>query len=86
MHDFIDKTDQHSGTPLNREAMMAVQGFSDAKIVIEESENKILIYGKSRTLEISFNDNIITQTFTGNKTITKETTIQHNGSIWEELS
>lgn len=86
MKEFIDKTDQQNGTPINRANLMAIQGFQSqtysfvGNSVIETNSN-------GETLTTVFNnDGSITQTFSGEKTITKTTTFNADGSISEVLS
>lgn len=86
MIDFIDKTSEQNGTPINRSNMMAIQGFCantvvwDFNTVTETNEN-------GDTLVTTFEQDKITQVFTaGNKTITKTKTIEENGSYSEVLS
>lgn len=86
MKEFIDKTDQQNGTPINRDNLMAIQGFQSqtysfvGNSVIETNSN-------GETLTTVFNnDGSITQTFSGEKTITKTTTFNADGSISEVLS
>lgn len=85
MIDFIDKTTVQSGTPINRENLMALQGFvgmtieklSNGDILQTNSKNETLLTHKNT-------DGSIVQTFTGEKTITKKTTKQ-NGKIVEVI-
>lgn len=82
MKEFIDKTIEQSGTPLNRATMMAIQGFSRSRIeflndgsVVETNEN-------GETLTTSFGeDGSITETLVGEKTIIKTTSFNDDGSI-----
>jgi uncharacterized alpha/beta hydrolase family protein len=84
MIDFIDKTSEQNGTPINRENMMAIQGFigmttekqADGSILQTNSEGQTLLTVKNA-------DGSITQTFTGEKVITKTITI--NGNIISEV-
>lgn len=89
MIDFIDKTSEQSGTPINRENMMAVQGFGESNVDIFEDEN-----GNTTITETNGNNHILTvnaienedgsitviETFVGEKTITKTTTINAEGT------
>ena len=74
------------GTPINRQSMMAVQGFQN-KSTIFNSDGSILETDENGyTLKTIFNsDNSVTEIFTGEKTITKKTTFNTDGSITEEL-
>lgn len=86
MREFIDKTSEKSGTPINRANLMAIQGFQaksttvseDGKIIVETNEN-----GHALTTIIS--DTQITEIFRGEKTITKTTKINSDGTIMEEI-
>ena len=86
MIDFIDKTSEQSGTPLNRENMMAIQGFvgmttekqADGSILQTNVDGHTLLTVKNA-------DGSITQTFAGEKVITKTITKQ-NGKIVEAIS
>lgn len=72
------------GTPINRENMMAIQGFigmttekqADGSILQTNAEGQTLLTVKN-------SDGSITQTFTGDKVITKTITI--NGNIISEV-
>lgn len=87
MYDFVDKTTSEAGTPINRKAMMAVQGFQ-AKTTTFNADGSITeTSADGQTLTTVFNtDGSITQTFVGDKTIVKTTTFNANGSITEVLS
>lgn len=87
MTDFIDKTSEQNGTPLNRENMMALQGFQ-AKTTVFNSDGSITeTNSKGDILTTTFNaDGSITETFVGEKTITKTTTFNADGSISEVIS
>lgn len=86
MKDFVDKTANSRGTPVNRAAMMAIQGF-DGKTIVFNADGSITetnTFGETKT--IRFDDNRIIETFTGEKTITKTTYFDENGTITEVLS
>lgn len=86
MIDFIDKTSEQSGTPLNRENLMAIQGFES--LITEPLPNGDVLQtnSKGQTLLIHRNDDgSITQTFTGEKTITKTISVIE-GKIVEVIS
>lgn len=84
MKDFIDKTTEISGTPINRKNLMAVQGFIDSSIEINDDGSIIQLFPNGEKLETKFNSNgSITETFSGEKVITKTTTFNENGSITE---
>lgn len=87
MKDFIDKTIDQNGTPINREAMMAVQGF-EAKTTVFNADGSIVetnANGETKTT-IFNSDGSIIERFVGQKTITKTTTFKGDGSIAEVLS
>ena len=79
MVDFIDKTSEKDGTPINRDNLMAMQGFSNCNIyedVSELGEKQIIEYYPDR------NENLITtfklngeieEKFVGVKEINKTT-------------
>lgn len=72
MKEFIDKTSERAGTPLNRANMMAVQGF-ESKTTIFNSDGSITernANGEEKTI-IFKDDGSILERFVGEKTITK---------------
>ena len=89
LKDFIDKTNEQNGTPINRENMMAVQGFENNNVDIVENED-----GSTTVTEVNNDNHILTvnvienedgsttivETFVGDKTITKTTTINADGT------
>lgn len=87
MKDFIDRTSEKLGTPINRANMMAIQGFiartftynEDGSIVEENSEGETLTTIKNQ-------DGSYTQIFVGEKTITKTTKFNADGTITEVIS
>lgn len=88
MYEFIDKTSSKNGTPINREALMAIQGFISTNTVfkedgsIEETNSK----GQKKTTTFK-NDGSVVEVFVGEKTITKTITFDEvNGTITEVLS
>ena len=87
MIDFIDKTSEQSGTPINRENLMALQGF-EAKTTAFNADGSITeTNSKGEVLTTVFNgDGSITETFEGEKTITKTTKFNADGSISEVIS
>lgn len=85
--DFIDKTSEQNGTPLNRENMMALQGFQAKRTVFNADGSITETNSKGEILTTTFNaDGSITETFVGEKTITKTTTFNADGSISEVIS
>ena len=87
MKEFIDKTTEQEGTDINRETLMAMQGFIGTITVFNTDGSITETNGKSETLTTIFNDDgSITETFVGEKTITKTTTFNADGSISEVIS
>lgn len=93
MIDFIDKTSEQNGTPINRENMMAIQGFISTK-TLPPTKNEL---GEEQIIQINTetNERLITtfklngeieEKFVGKKTITKTTTFNTDGSISEVIS
>ena len=88
MIEFIDKSSENEGTPLNRANLMAMQGFqtltttfsADMKTIIETDVN-----GYIKTTVFN-DDGTVTETFRGEKTLTKTTTFNADGSITEVVS
>jgi exosome complex RNA-binding protein Rrp42 (RNase PH superfamily) len=86
MIDFIDKTTEQSGTPINRETLMALQGFIANNTVFNADGSIIETNSKGETLTTVFNnDGSITETFVGEKTITKTTKFIENAIVEEIL-
>lgn len=87
MVDFIDKTSEQRGTPVNRVKLMAMQGF-EAKTTVFNADGCITeTNADGETLTVGFNaDGSITETFVGEKTITKKTSFNSDGSITEVVS
>ena len=88
MKEFIDKTSERSGTPLNRATMMAVQGFEMKRVVFNEEDGSITeTNADGHTKTTTFNaDGTITETFVGEKTITLTTKFEQKTVISEVLS
>ena len=90
MIDFIDKTNEQSGTPINRQNMMAIQGFQ-AKTITANADGSVITCivvddnGNSLITTFDVNNAQIVETFTGEKVVTK-TTSQKNGTITEVIS
>ena len=85
MKDFIDKTPDKSGTPLNRANLMAMQGFIAKKIIF--NDNSIVetnVLGEIKTTLFN-SDNSITETFEGEKIITKTIYLGDDSTITEEV-
>ena len=86
MIDFIDKTSEQSGTPINRENMMALQGFAARTITFNEY-GVIETNSKGERLITSFRaDGSVLEQFAGQKAISKTTTFNSDGSITEVIS
>ena len=85
MKDFIDKTSEQQGTAINREAMMALQGFQGKNVVF--GENYIIeTNSDGHTLTTTFNDDgSITDVFVGEKTITLNTIFENNQLMQEVI-
>lgn len=87
MKEFIDKTSTQIGTPINRISMMAVQGFENNTIQFMDDGTIVQTNGDGETLTTTFNkDGRITQVFVGEKTISKTTLFNADGSISEVVS
>ena len=87
MKEFLGKRTEQSGTPLNREPLMAMQDFIGSNTVFNSDGSITEINEKDETLTTVFNeDGTITETFVGEKTITKTTTFNEDGSITEVIS
>lgn len=87
MFEFIDKTDTQSGTPINRTALMALQGFESVKTVFNSDGSIIETNSAGHTLTTTFStDGSILEKFVGKKTITKTTIFNQDGSIEEVIS
>ena len=87
MVEFIDKTSEQAGTPINRENLMAMQDFIAKKTVFNADGSITETNAKNETLTTTFNeDGSITETFVGEKTIIKTTKFNADGSISEVIS
>lgn len=87
MKDFIDRTADQAGTPINRANMMAAQDFISNTTTFDTATGKITETNElGEKLVTTFNsDGSITETFTGDKVITKTTTFQSSGNIVERV-
>lgn len=82
MRDFIDKTSEQSGTPINRDYLMALQGFEATETVFNADGSIVETNSLGETKTTTFNaDGSIAETFVGQKTITKTTVFNKNGTI-----
>ena len=80
MKEFIDETAENQGTPINRKNMMAMQGFIASTITFT-SDGVRQVNSDNHILTTRFNsDGSITETFQGEKTITKTSTINADGT------
>lgn len=87
MIDFVDKTSEQSGTPLNRKNMMAIQGFIGNNVVFNSDGSIVETNSDGQKRTTIFNaDGSITEIFVGEKTITKTTTFGNDGTIREVVS
>lgn len=87
MIDFIDKTSEQKGTPINRKNLMAMQGFMAKDTVFNTDGSITETNSKGEVLTTIFKDDgSITETFVGEKTMTKTTTFNSDGSVSEVIS
>lgn len=87
MIEFIDKTSEQDGTPVNRENLMAIQGFIANNTVFNADGSITETNSKGEVLTTVFNeDGGITEIFMGEKTITKTTIFNSDSSISEVIS
>jgi hypothetical protein len=78
--EFIDTTSTQNGTPINRANLMALQGFIGASIVFQDENTIVETNSDGHTKTTRFNgDGSITETFVGEKTITKTITFNNDG-------
>ena len=86
MIEFIDKTSEQEGTPINRDNLMAMQGFIANNTIFNADGSITETNSKGETLTTVFNDDgSISETFVGEKTITKTTSFSGN-TISEVIS
>lgn len=85
---FIENADNPitTGTPLNRDALMAMQGFISTETTFEDGEIVETNNKGEKLTTIVNEDNTITEIFEGEKTITKTTKFNEDGSISEVIS
>lgn len=87
MIDFIDKTSERKGTPINRSNMMALQGFVKTSISFNNDGSILETNENGETLKTEFNaDGSIKETFIGEKTITKTTRFEGKTVLSEVIS
>lgn len=77
MVDFIDKTSEKNGTPINRSNLMAMQGYQGETVVF--GDNIVKTNDKGETETITFLENKIIKQFVGEKIITQTITFTKNG-------
>lgn len=85
MKDFIDKTIGTPGTPINRVNLMAAQGFTSSTVTYGNGVRTITL-SNGETLKTRLDGNSVVETFTGEKTITKTTSLLENGYVTEVIS
>lgn len=86
MQEFIDETTEKQGTPINRKNLMSIQGFTNQNTTFTDG-SVVQVNSDGQTLTTIFNeDGSITETFVGEKTITKTTSFGLDGSITEVIS
>jgi hypothetical protein len=86
MTEFIDKTSESNGTPINRKNMMAIQGFQANTIVFNKDGTVTETNEDGSKVTTTFRaDGTITEKFEGKKTITKTTVFNADGTITEEI-
>ncbi len=82
MVEFIDKTAEKAGTPINRANLMALQGFIASTVVFLDDGSIEETNANGETKKTTFNeDGSITETFVGEKTISKTTYFRENGMV-----
>lgn len=87
LRECIDKTSEQNGTPVNRDLLMAIQGFDTKTTKFNDDGSITETNGLGHTKTTVFNaDRSITEIFVGEKTITKTTTFNEDGSITEVIS
>ena len=77
MIDFTDKTSEQNGTPINRDNLMAIQGYQGE--VVTFGNTIVKTNDKNETETITFSGNTITKQFVGKKTITQIITFTDTG-------
>ena len=79
MIEFIDKTSEQEGTPINRDNLKAMQGFIANNTIFNADGSITETNSKGEVLTTVFNeDGSITEIFMGEKTITKTTSFSGN--------
>lgn len=85
LREFIDKTSEQSGTPINRDYLMAIQGFDAVETIIND-DNIVETNSLGETRTITFEGDTIIETFEGSKKIHKTTTFDDEGNVMEVIS
>ena len=89
MIEFIDKTSEQNGTPINRENLMALQGMENNNVNIVENEDGSITVPETNndnhTLTANITENedgsvTVVEMFRGEKTITKTTRINSDST------
>ena len=83
MREFIDETTEKEGTDINRQNLMAIQGYQGE--VVTFGNTIVKTNDKNETETITFVENQIIKRFVGEKTITQTITFSANGYT-KELS
>ena len=88
MVEFIDKTNEQDGTPINRENLMAIQGFVSSTVIFNQDGSMTETNEKNETLTTypwELGEKIMQRiVFQGERTITILRTI-HNGIVEEKI-
>lgn len=77
MREFVDETTEKEGTDINRENMMALQGYQKEDVTFGDTITKTNDKGETET--ITFSENKIVKKFVGEKTITQTIAFTENG-------
>lgn len=83
MREFVDETTEKEGTHINRQNLMAIQGYQAE--VVTFGNTIIKTNDKNETETITFGENQIIKQFVGEKTITQTISFSENGYT-KELS
>lgn len=87
MIEFIDKTTTDTGTKINRRNLMALQGFIATETTYNADGSVTQKNEDGHELTIVFNsDGSVTETFTGEKTITRITRVDELGNVSEVIT
>jgi hypothetical protein len=83
--EFINETSESEGTAINRENLMAIQGFVATTTVLKTDGSIVETNSRGETLTTTFGDDgTVTEVFEGQFVITKVTRVE-NGIITEVL-